>query len=55
MKIRIEILTAAGDLLATDAVEISTNPDHIRAAKLEAAALVEEAVNVLLERAVGAA
>lgn len=54
MKLVIEVrLDRTGETLARDKVEISTNPEHIRAAKLEAAVLIEDAVNILLERALG--
>lgn len=52
MKIRIDVCTESGELLATDEVEISTHPETIRAAKMQAGVVVEDAVNMLIEKAV---
>jgi len=54
MMFKIKVESAETDeVLSAARVVISTNPEDIRAAKAEAAQLVEDAVNVLLERALG--
>ena len=52
MRLRIVIKTDnTGETLAATKVKVSTNPEDVRNAKEEAAQLVDEAVNLLIKRA----